>query len=51
MTKMIKTGKICSESGVYKCPACEGQVSMAKGEVMPPCDKCGQVVWEQVLKL
>ena len=48
---LIKTGKLGSESGVYKCPACERQISVAKGEVMPSCDQCGPVVWEQILKL
>lgn len=46
----IKAGKLCSESGVYECPACGEKVPMAKGETMPRCDKCGPVVWEQVLK-
>lgn len=46
----IKAGKTCLETGVYKCPACDMQISMAKGEIMLLCDKCGTVVWELVLR-
>lgn len=46
----IKAGKLCSDSGVYKCPVCSSEVPMAKGEIMPDCS-CGSVVWDQVLKL
>lgn len=47
---VIRAGKTCPESGVYKCPSCEQQVPMAKGEIMAECDKCGPVVWEQILR-
>ena len=47
---MIKAVKTYLETGVYKCPACDMQISMAKGEIMSLCDKCDLVVWELLLR-